>query len=243
MKSYLITAFFCLNFFWSFAQTRKYDPSFAQKSWIGMSAGLAVPIGDFKDDDLNNYSAGFAKAGFTGKLDFGIKIFQNMGICFTGTAGLNGFNTDPIKTILHSGSSAKVEVNAGSWKYVGGLGGFYMFTPIKTGALMLKGQLGYASATSPSLDILVSSGNSFVKSSQTSGTAGALLLDFGLNGVIPLNEMVFLNLGVDYMSTSPEFTNISVSSTSSFGPPEYANISYKMEMRWVNISVGILKQF
>jgi hypothetical protein len=108
---------------------------------------------------------------------------------------------------------------------------------------MLKGQLGYVSATSFSLDMLLSSGNAFARANYKSQQADALLFDLGVAGIIPVNDLIFLNIGLDYLAASPTFKSVEYAITSSAAPPEYGTVDIKMEMKWINLNLGIVKQF
>jgi hypothetical protein len=78
---------------------------------------------------------------------------------------------------------------------------------------MLKGQMGYVAVNSTSIEWTLSSGRDYETINQSSSKSGAIMVDVGVSTIIPISEVAFLNLGIDYKSTSPEFKNV-------FGKPD-----------------------
>ena len=77
MKFFYVTFLCILIAQLSFAQSVKSKKTFTDRSWFSMNAGLAIPLVDFGDNDINS----LAKKGFIGKLDLGFKVYKSPGIC------------------------------------------------------------------------------------------------------------------------------------------------------------------
>jgi hypothetical protein len=95
---------------------------------------------------------------------------------------------------------------------------------------------------STSIEWTLSGGRDYETINQSSSKSGAIMVDVGVSTIIPISEVAFLNLGIDYMSTSPEFKNVSVSQTSSFYAPIYRSFNYDIDMKWITAKVGVLWQ-
>lgn len=243
MKFLYIPLLCVLTAQFSFAQSRKIRHSFRERSWFSLNGGFGCPIQDYGSTFINNSEAGFAKTGFLGKIDLGIKLHRSFGICVSAVGSINQIDEHPFELLLPDYPGVTKEVITTPWKYIGGMGGLYMVTPVGRGALMLKGQLGYVSATAFSLEMLLSDGNRYERLTQSSAQTNAVIVDLGVTGIIPFSEVAFLNLSVDYINCSPEFNDVSFDHTSSFSNPTHLTFDYKMEMKQVGITMGVLWQF
>ncbi len=65
------------------------------------------------------------------------------------------------------------------------------------GALVLKGQIGYASVASYSLDWFISNGSQYARLEVESVRTGFAVFDVGIKTMLPVSEVAFLNIGID----------------------------------------------
>ena len=84
MKKYMFIVVFSITTTIAFAQESKY--------YFGISYGKSYPIGDFKDDDINNSNAGFAESGTKIDVYAGNVLSENVTLTFT--FRYQTFNTD-----------------------------------------------------------------------------------------------------------------------------------------------------
>ena len=119
--------------------------------------------------------------------------------------GQNSIDEDAISFFSSIVSEINEEVITTLWKYIGGMGGIYMTGAIGRGALVFKGQIGYASVASYSLNWFISNGSQYAQFEVESVRTGSAVFDVEIMTMLPVSEVVFLNIGIDYFNTTPRF--------------------------------------
>lgn len=104
-----------------------------RKGFIGITLGPSMPIGDFGNQSLSNFNAGFAKTGLNISLiNFGYRFGTNFGIAGTWFGAANPVNINNVTA---------------TWSYGSLMVGPMLTFPInKKLDFDLKGMIGYVSA-------------------------------------------------------------------------------------------------
>jgi hypothetical protein len=76
-----------------------------------MNAGVGFPLGDFGDNAPSNSESGFAKIGYIGKMDIGIKVYRSIGLCLSAVGGVNKADESALELMLPTYPGVNKEVN------------------------------------------------------------------------------------------------------------------------------------
>lgn len=242
MKFFYITLCCLVATQFTYGQATVGKKPFSDKTWFAMNGGLTIPVGDFGDDNINSAEAGLAKMGVVGKLDLGIKVYRSLGICISGVLGQNQINEKGFDNATPNTNGVVEDITTKPWKYIGGMGGLYMTTAIGKGALVLKGQVGYASVSSYSLQWLLSRGSQYARLEVGSVKSGAGVIDFGVMGMIPIYDNTFFSIGLDYFNTTLKFKGIPISQEASGAKPVYSSFDYSMNIKLITLNIGVVCQ-
>lgn len=150
MKQILFSLIFLTGFQSISAQTNQ-DVSF----YIGASVGTAFTLGDFKDKDISNPDAGFAKNGT--KLDLFGGYFLNDKITLTGNFRYQIFDTqieDLVNELNTETPSANFSANTDSWQVYSLLvGAAYKINVYKRFAIFPRIGIGPMLVKNPSINV------------------------------------------------------------------------------------------
>lgn len=174
MKKYIFLIAFSVTTTFVVAQESKY--------YFGISYGKSFPLGDFKDDDINNSNAGFAESG--NKLDVYAGKILSKNVIFTLTFRYQSFETDMDK-LLNSLEATNQEAiftgNSDSWKTYYLLGGIeYKVSISKKFSLFPRVGLGPMLVSNPQFSITGSNENTNTGVNRTSETGLGLGYEFGI---------------------------------------------------------------
>jgi opacity protein-like surface antigen len=213
-------------------------------SYIGLSGGLSIPLGDFSKTDLGDYgnwnnNTGFAKTGFNIGLEGAYYFFRNIGL-----GGILNY-TDHGK--LSKGDAQKLgdsytdafavnytTVTTGKrYKTLNVLIGPCLFLPVRKFTLdvRLVGGLSQSIST-PEIAVQLENdeSNVFV---QKSSTASAFGWQVGMGLRYALSEKMAVAFRGDY------FQNNGVKITNENRNNNAGRLVTHQSMRWVNISLGL----
>jgi hypothetical protein len=147
-----------------------------RRGWIGITAGTAIPLGDFASKDGDG--AGFAKTGLNINLiNFGYKFGKNFGITAAWYGAAHSIDLDGV---------------SGTWSYGGLMAGPLLSFPVSENVdFDLKPMFGFATAK---LDLEVY---------EESGAS--LTFDLGASIRYGFAEKWGLLINMDYLSANPKF--------------------------------------
>ena len=212
-----------------------------RKGYIGITYGISYPIGDYAA--TGGEDAGYADRGNSlSLLNFYYKFNKNIGIAANWYGIGNPTDAQEIvEDIYRDNPSLSLEVTSGYW-FVGGLsGGILISFPSNNIDFDLKALIGFASATTPQLDVTATEYNEallVISSSQVAITSNNSA-SFSLGGGVRyhISKRWAVNLNLDYFTTKVEFpagTNGTYSNGVAFQTSEFEqNISV------LNLSIGI----
>jgi hypothetical protein len=237
-----ITTALCLSLN-SFAQVK--SPRVLEQSpkrgWFSLTAGLAIPTGDFGSTSLTNENAGLAKMGFAMNADLAVPFTQHFGSVFSFNGSLNQGDADAVKSVYKMFTGMTPEVSFTSWKQGALLAGLYIKTTSVNGKPMLfaKVQGGYALTQSPEADISIRYGGYYASSKQNSALAGAFVFNGGVGLMIPLASGPSIQLGVNYITMRSTFKDVEANATqtSPTSPTQYSSAMSDFSMTISNLMV------
>jgi len=169
------------------------------KSTLAFHAGPSFPMGDFKDNNIDNEEAGFAKTGFTIDLNYGYQFHKNAGI--GAAVFFNQYNAtdETFDFTVGERNGELITLSMDNWKLYGITAGpmltFDLGKNIMTD-LRLMG--GVANAKTPKISY---EGETMVKAEWNF----APVLQGGLDLRIGTGKNMFIFTNVDYMYMKPEF--------------------------------------
>lgn len=184
------------------------------RGWFALSIGMGIPLGDYAKTDLFNANSGFAKLGFAANLDYAVPFNPNVGAIFSVNGFINQCDEEAIKNFLKLFGGMDPSLSMTAWKAGSLLGGFYVRSNAAEGKASFYGkiQLGYALTQSYELSLRIDDPSPFstdyVSSHQSSGTAGAFVINGGAGILIPLPSGPSFTIGVNYITMKSEFENI-----------------------------------
>lgn len=174
MKKYILIIVFSIATSVAVAQESKY--------YCGISYGKSFPLGDFKDDDINNPNVGFAENG--NKLDVYAGNALSKNVIFTLTFRYQSFDTD-IDKLLHSLEETNQEAiftgHSVAWKTYSLFAGIeYKLHSGKSFSLYPRIGLGPMLVSNPQLSITVTNENTNTGVNRSSETGLGLGYEFGV---------------------------------------------------------------
>lgn len=209
-----------------------------KNSYIGLSLGAGIPLGDLSSTDPENDDAGWANAGpvldistatmFKGGR-FGVALLVRLQTNSLDAQGL----ADEYATLLPG-----LDINAETvgWKFGGFLGGGIGSFPISNKTSFdLKIMAGLLSVASPDMKVTATDGTDsfWIKQESASALSSAYLIGGGFKFGLGDNFLLLTN--VDFLGSSAEFKN--VATISSEGDKDID--TFKQDMKYVNVSIGI----
>ncbi|MES2560258.1 MAG: hypothetical protein V4590_10985 [Bacteroidota bacterium] len=227
------------------AQTPKASIELGKKrGWIGISAGAAIPLGDFGSSSVFDEKAGLAKLGFALNADITVPFNSNIGAIFSLNGFINPTDEDAVKgflALLYPGVTR--EVSMGAWKAGSLLAGFYAKSngPDGRPSVYLKVQTGYALTASPEMSITLRSGSNYSTVKQNSGTAGAWVFNGGTGIMIPLNDGgPSVQIGVNFIMMKSDFEDVEATSEEKSGnaPVQKTTTTGDFSMTFSNLIVN-----
>ena len=200
-----------------------------KRSFIALHGGVAIPVGDFASQNINNQYAAFAKTGFNIGLNYGLMITKPIGI----TAGVfyNSFQASKMKYWFDHGLGGEsMDLTLDHWKFYGIAAGpmlSFELTPAIQTDLRVMG--GIANANAPKVSYLgqvISEGD----------WSTAAIINGGLDVRILTGKNLFVFANTDYNYLKPQFH---YNYTDEFGQPATENFEQKISTIGITAGVGI----
>lgn len=232
LKPLLLLAFSCLCFT-ATAQEQDY-----KKSHITLGFGLAIPVGDFGNDDWNERDPPFANTGSLLSLGFSKGLGKHFGIGATLARRSNSFNSAEYLNYRQETNYSYVKASGTSWVSNFVLGDVYLKVPLKNATLYGKASLGTAFNTSA--EYVLSS--SFTHETTHEGKSKNMA--YGLAGGAQFSAGRFvLDLEAGLLSTSPKFELENTYRDPNPRPDHSYTSSLEQDMKTFNISAKVSYSF
>jgi hypothetical protein len=224
-----------------------------QRSLLTLSYGVALPMGAYGSDDVNNPDAGLAKTGHLFNLFYGIKLGSNLGISLLLQSQSNDFDAQLFENALAANTHPfSWTVTANNYRLNSFMFGGYGSFPLditNLASFQTRAMIGYASVRSPEIKSFGSDVNTgFISQtiSSVSGDSFSFLIGIGFRFTIESRVSFIAN--VDYFHSEPQFENISVHTESTNYNSGYSSnqnntITFQQPVSSINISGGLAVSF
>jgi hypothetical protein len=206
--------------------------------YVGFYVGPSFPIGDYastKSDSLSN--PGYAKVGYYAEVNGGLHVFGLFELGITGFINSNTLNLDSKKDYLNQLVPGTYwDYTTKSWMIYGGMLGITFSYP--TGSKIVldaRFQTGYLNASSPEITFNNNQNDTY-KISERSKSTVTYLVAFGAR--YPLNKLLYLTGGVEYISATPHFDNVKTTTTIG-GVTTEKTSSYSLNIQVISVSAGL----
>ena len=211
MKNAFIT--FALTFALAtggFAQSKSCSKGHCLKGDVGyvsLSIGPSIPVGNFADNNINNLNAGFAKAGYKFEISGGYNITPVISLNARGFYSSHSYDAGSLLNKYTSENPGTTfSSTARNWDIYGGMIGVSYSHPVtRKFTADVKLLSGFMQTSIPKMTIAGNNGSS-VTESEKSATSFVYLLSVG--GHYPLGRLIDLVGNLEYLSSSPTFSNV-----------------------------------
>jgi len=230
MKNILIAALLLL--FTSTLSAQLKNPHF-----VGLNAGVSMPIGEYKNFDTARASA--VNAGKYASLESGIYISRFVGIGVNLGLYTNSINESEIKSQYEKQlvTNNSIEVKADDWLNVYALAGLYFTIPIKKVRLDFKFLGGAVNSSQPLVTVTSNESGSVVVRESKVEDAIAFGINYGAHLRIPLISKLYLRLNAETFTSLPEFKKETTSYRN--GVKTVTKENFEQTISVLNVGVGL----
>lgn len=180
---------------------------------LGLSLGIAFPLGEFSSKDLKNINAGWANSGSSLQLTYQYQFDKSyFGLTALVHGQSNPFDAQQMeKECLNYFPSYTWTIEGTAWRIgalmLGGFAAFPISEKVKFTPRVLAGVMNTKSS-----DIMVKgieNGN-LTWGNQKSSTSNSIIYLFGAGFQFKLSNKLKLQTNLDYFASNPEFNNIEI---------------------------------
>lgn len=205
---------------------------------IGLSAGAAVPFGDYESTAVNNEGAGFARIGLCEAINVGYRFADKFGIALQLNAFKNPVDEEGMKNVFRRmDPSLYWNLQSDPWVVNSFSGGFMYSEIFEKIDLDLRVLIGSCYVSSPALDVFAANNENSVRITQHEASNNTMGILLGFSSRFHLGPYISLSLNLDYLSLTPEFKVL-------FVYDEEASLySFSQKIDVLNLSAGLAVRF
>ena len=219
----------------------------SQKGYFGISAGVAIPVGNFASTDVNDETPGYANSGFNGFLSTHIHIKD-----YIGFAGMIGYSKNPYdvqsfnENYRNQNPGVQYEFSASDYEMISLLGGAFVSIPQGIMDINLKGYIGVSVATMPSTNSFIYSGEAgdphrqieTLKNRSTAFTYGG-----GVNLIFYTKKNLAILIDASYLQAKPEFNALEIRLYEDGQLTGISGVDFQQKFQVINLGAGIAFTF
>jgi hypothetical protein len=215
--------------------------------YINVTVGPCFPLGSFSDNDMKNPDAGFAKSGSNAGLNAGFRLTEKVSLTGELFYSVTGYDVITLtQKLANDYPGTKWTTSGRSWDIYGFMVGASYSYPFRnkiTGDF--KFQSGFMHSSTPQMIITSNTGS---KITETEKSASSFVYQISIGGHYPLGRLFDATGSLEYLSSSPSFSNISkISNLSTGNPPETVTSnsisSYNNRISLLSFSIGCRVKF
>lgn len=247
---FTIIVIFIFIFSISTAQDKSCTKSHCMKGDIGyisLSIGPSIPLGNFANNDIKNANAGFAKTGSKVGINAGFNILENVNIGASLFYSVNSYDVSSLTQKLTNDYPGTTWSTSGrNWDIYGGMIGLTYSYPFKNKFVGdFKFQSGFMQSSIP--EMVVSSSNN-LKITEAEKSASSLVYMISVGGHYPLGRLFDIIGNLEYLASSPSFSNISrVYNVPTYSPPgivtSTSSSTYNQNISMLSFNFGFRVKF
>jgi hypothetical protein len=215
--------------------------------FISLSIGPSIPVGNFANKDIKNANAGFAKTGSKVGINAGFKLLENVNIGASLFYSVNSYDVSSLTQKLANDYPGTTWGTSGrSWDIYGGMVGLTYSYPFKNRFVSdFKFQSGFMQSSIP--EMVVTSNNN-LKITEAKKSASSLVYLISVGGHYPLGRLLDIVGNLEYLGSSPSFSNISrVYNLPTYNPPgivtSSSTTSYNQNISMLSLNFGFRVKF
>jgi len=215
--------------------------------YFSLSIGPSIPMGNFADNNIKNANSGFAKTGSKVGLNAGFKVLENINLGVSLYYSVNSYDVSSLTQKLATDYPGTTWNTSGrNWDIYGGMIGFIYSYPFKNKFVGdFKFQSGVMQSSIPEM-VVTSNNNLKITEAKKSASSFVYLLSIG--GHYPLGRLFDVTGNLEYLSSSPTFSNISrVYNVPTFNPPgivtSSSTTSYNQNISMLSLNFGFRVKF
>ena len=230
MKNFIITSLLLLL-------TSTLSAQLKNPHFVGLNAGISMPVGEYKNFDTARASA--VNAGKYASLEVGIYISRFVGIGFNLGLYTNSINESEIKSEFEKQliTNNAIEVKADDWLNAYALTGLYLTIPIKKVRLDFKFLGGAVNSSQPLVTVTTNESGSVVVRESKVEDAIAFGINYGAHLRIPIISKLSLRLNAETFTSLPEFKK--ETTTYINGNKSITKENFEQTISVLNVGVGL----
>lgn len=214
--------------------------------YVNFTVGPSIPTGSFSDNDIKNKDAGFAKTGSNIGLNAGFNLYDKVNVGGSLFYSVNSFDVSSLKQKLSNDYPGTIwETYGRNWDIFGFMIGATYSYPFKNKFVGdVKFQTGIMNSSLPEMVITSNTG---LKITEGKRTASSFVYQISIGGHYPLGRLLDVTGSLEYLSSSPTFSNISrVSNLPSSTPGSVTGTgvtSYNHNINLLSLNFGFSVKF
>lgn len=213
------------------------------KGYFGLSAGLALPVGDFASTAAGNDQAGYANAGFSAYLSSNIEIVD-----FIGFSGMIGISNNPYDEVSFTDNYRQQYpgINYGfssdPYQMFNILGGVYISLPQGILELNFKGYIGVSVGTLPATSSeTLDTPNIVLETGKATSTD--FIFGGGLNVMVYAGKNIAVIVDAVYLHSNPEFNAVEIRVYEDGQLQGLSGFDFQQKFQMIILDVGLAFTF
>ena len=228
--------------------------SFAQndkRSFLSVTAGYSLPVGELAREKLDDPFAGLTGSGYYGQASYDFRVTRWLGLKLSGSMNLNKTKPEPIieranesveqiKPLINETSNHSWQSNVSKWKFNAVMLGPALYLNFNKVQFEAHVQGGYVQVTSPTVDMTgaFESGQNNI----TVRLSPASTKDFGVGAGaslrIPMGNTLYFHISGDFLATEAELKDVAIAVNVGNYPQFAVPINEKRFVGVANVGVG-----
>jgi len=219
--------------------------AYSQKSnYFDFNIGIALPLGEFQDTDLDREESGFAQVGRKLQLSYARSMGKDFWIILSYREFDNNMDGDKVLTDFRNQNPGVeiISIHNRSWSsnaILIGLSKQFHFVESRF-TFEPKLQFGLAQTKRPNFAFSYNINQTAVlPPGETTAEDQNFAISLGFNQAYSINEYVSLTLAFDYYYTLANFSFVRYPSVGRYDPTVSEDISYTQQIQILSISGGL----
>jgi hypothetical protein len=192
--------------------------------YVGFTIGPSIPLGNFASNDINNSNAGFANTGSKIEINGGFRLINSMDLALKLFYSGNSYDIKSLTNGLSAQYPGTTWTTTGrNWDIYGGMVGASYSYPFRNKFVGdIKFLTGFMQSSVPQMIITGSNGTKITDSKRS---ASSFVYQISAGGHYPVGRLVDIVGSLEYLSSSPTFSNVSRVSNLPMSDPGYLTSS------------------
>lgn len=231
----------------TFGSARAQD----SRSFLSVTGGYSLPVGELAREKLNDPFAGLTGSGYYGQVSYDFRIARWFGLKVSGSMNKNKTRPEPIieranekveevRPLINETSAYAWQTDVSRWKFNAIMAGPALFLNFNRVQLEAHVQAGYVQVTSPKVNMsgtFESGENSILVSLSPASTK-----DFGVGAGaslrLPIVNQLYFHLSGDFLATEAELSNVALKVRIGNYPEAAVPVNEKRFVGVANIGAG-----